>query len=318
MAPKDTSYYELLDVSPTATASEIRKAYRVKALKYHPDRAGGSEEAKAAFQHLKAVYEVLSDEGRREEYDTNGPAANVHSVDGDDGIDVQAAAAFFASAGARLSAEDVAAYERTYRGGADEVEDLVDLFARFSGNVVKVVDYIPYSDESDLVRFVELYDTKIADGDLDNTPAWRKSRRVLLKKGRGKERDMSAHTGNDEEMKEIEGGDGEGAEGEDDTGAKAKGRKAAGKANEAAKDDMSNLVALIQAKRQRGKAEFDAWAERIEEQSIAEASEKVGKKAKKSNVKVQKKGEKQGRKQRVSTPSKPTGGVGKPTKRGRK
>lgn len=309
MAPKDVSYYQLLGVSATATGAEIRKAYRLKALQYHPDRAGASEEAKSAFQDLKAVYEILSDEGRREEYDTNGPVSNLHAVDGDDNIDVKAAAAFFASAGARLSAEDIAAYERAYRGGPDEVEDLVDLFVRFSGHVTKVVDYIPYSDESDLIRFVELYDSKIAEEELDDTPAWRKSRRALLKKGRGKERDMSFEEAHDEKIKKLEDG------ADDVTDGKSAKAKAPLDAKDNPKGDMGNLIALIQAKNQRGKAKFDAWAERIEAESKAEALEKTKKKA---SRKPSKKVDMKGVKQNVSPPGKPRGGVRKNPRRVRK
>lgn len=318
MAPKDTSYYDLLGVSPTATGAEIRKAYRLKALQYHPDRAGESEEAKSAFQDLKATYEILNDEGRREEYDSNGPVSNLHSVDGDDGIDVKAAAAFFASAGARLSAEDIAAYERTYRGGPDEVEDLMDLFIRFSGDVTKVIDYIPYSDESDLVRFVELYDSKVAKEDLDNTPEWRKSRRTLLKKGRGKKGDMNSEGARDAEMKEIEGdADEEGDVNEATDGGNGKPeKKVKGKDN--SKGDMSDLVALIQGKQEKGKAEFDAWAERIEAESKAQSSKKAKKKGtKKTGKKSGKKaGEKEGEQNASSVKS--SGRVTKSTRRGRK
>ena len=56
-----TRYYEILGVSKTATHDEIRKAYRKKAVKLHPDK-GGSEEA---FQELQQAYEVLSDDDKR-------------------------------------------------------------------------------------------------------------------------------------------------------------------------------------------------------------------------------------------------------------
>lgn len=271
--PKDTSYYDLLEVSPDATSAEIRKAYRLKALKHHPDRAGNSPEAVSAFQHLRAVYEVLDDDGRRHDYDTFGPSKNVHSVDDD--IDVNAAAAFFASAGARLSAEDIAAYEHTYRAGPDELEDLTDFYVRFSGDVAKILDYIPYSDDSDLVRFVELYDSKISGGELGDTAAWQRSRKLLLKKGRGKERDMDAEKAKFIEMKDNL---------ENNSGKKAgRGKKRSKSARKKGKDatdgaegsDMSTLVATIQARNQKGKADFDAWAERIEAESAAKTKKKA-------------------------------------------
>lgn len=66
MADKD--YYDILGVPKTATADEIKKAYRKQARKHHPD-AGGSE---AKFKELNEAYEVLSDEEKRTQYDTYG------------------------------------------------------------------------------------------------------------------------------------------------------------------------------------------------------------------------------------------------------
>jgi molecular chaperone DnaJ len=66
MADKD--YYDILGVPKTATADEIKKAFRRQARKHHPD-AGGSE---AKFKELNEAYEVLSDEEKRQQYDTYG------------------------------------------------------------------------------------------------------------------------------------------------------------------------------------------------------------------------------------------------------
>lgn len=66
-------YYEILGVEKTATATEIKKAYRKAALKYHPDKNPDDKEAPEKFKEVTAAYEVLSDEIKREEYD-NGPS----------------------------------------------------------------------------------------------------------------------------------------------------------------------------------------------------------------------------------------------------
>ena len=55
-------YYELLGVEKTATAQEIKKAYRKLAMKYHPDRNPGDKEAEEKFKEINEAYEVLSDE----------------------------------------------------------------------------------------------------------------------------------------------------------------------------------------------------------------------------------------------------------------
>ncbi len=67
-------YYEVLGVSRTATAVEIKKAYRRLAMKYHPDRNEGDAEAEQRFKEVKEAYEVLSDEQKRAAYDQFGHA----------------------------------------------------------------------------------------------------------------------------------------------------------------------------------------------------------------------------------------------------
>ncbi len=66
------NYYEILGVSSTASAIEIKKAYRKKAMKYHPDRNKGNKEAEEKFKGAAAAYEVLSDLTKRQIYDQYG------------------------------------------------------------------------------------------------------------------------------------------------------------------------------------------------------------------------------------------------------
>lgn len=68
-------YYEILGISKTAIAAEIKKAYRQQALKYHPDKNPGDKEAEENFKLAAEAYEVLSDENKRAQYDRFGHAA---------------------------------------------------------------------------------------------------------------------------------------------------------------------------------------------------------------------------------------------------
>ena len=68
-------YYKILGVSKSASASEIKKAYRKKALQYHPDKNPGDANAEQQFKNAAEAYEILSDQQKRQQYDQFGHAA---------------------------------------------------------------------------------------------------------------------------------------------------------------------------------------------------------------------------------------------------
>ena len=72
MAKRD--YYEVLEVTKTATAEEIKKAYRKKAIQFHPDKNPGDKEAEEKFKEAAEAYDVLSNPDKRSRYDQFGHA----------------------------------------------------------------------------------------------------------------------------------------------------------------------------------------------------------------------------------------------------
>ena len=73
MAEKD--YYDILGVKKSASADEIKKAYRGLAKKFHPDKNKGNKEAENKFKEISEAYAVLSDTEKREQYDRLGKEA---------------------------------------------------------------------------------------------------------------------------------------------------------------------------------------------------------------------------------------------------
>lgn len=80
MAKRD--YYEVLGVAKNAAAEEIKKAYRKKAIEYHPDKNPGDKEAEEKFKEAAEAYDVLSDTQKRQRYDQFGHAGVGSSASG--------------------------------------------------------------------------------------------------------------------------------------------------------------------------------------------------------------------------------------------
>ncbi len=93
MAKRD--YYEVLGVSKNAAADEIKKAYRQKAIQFHPDRNPGDKDAEEKFKEAAEAYDVLSNEEKRQRYDRFGHA----------GVGSSAASGGFGGGG--MSMEDI-------------------------------------------------------------------------------------------------------------------------------------------------------------------------------------------------------------------
>lgn len=64
-------YYKILDIPASATAPEVKKAYRAMAFKYHPDTNAGDVYAESYFRDVQEAYSILGDELRRAQYDND-------------------------------------------------------------------------------------------------------------------------------------------------------------------------------------------------------------------------------------------------------
>ena len=102
-------YYEVLGVSKTATPEEIKKAYRKKAIQYHPDKNPGDKEAEEKFKEAAEAYDVLSDSEKRARYDQFGHSMGPQGFGGGGG--------YGGFSGGGFSMEDIFAHFGDIFGG---------------------------------------------------------------------------------------------------------------------------------------------------------------------------------------------------------
>ena len=114
------NYYEVLGVSRDATKDEIKKAYRVMAKKYHPDRNKDDNDAIKKFQDASEAYEVIGNEESRAEYDKK--------LDGFNSRKSQAGSGFRGK-----SEGDKSKTETTSKSSKSPYENLQDCFEGFFG-----------------------------------------------------------------------------------------------------------------------------------------------------------------------------------------
>ena len=105
-------YYEVLGVAKNATPEEIKKAYRKKAIQYHPDKNPGDKEAEEKFKEAAEAYDVLSDAQKRAKYDQFGHSMGPQGFGG-------GAGGFGGGFGGGMSMEDIFAAFGDIFGGRE-------------------------------------------------------------------------------------------------------------------------------------------------------------------------------------------------------
>ncbi|XP_059668459.1 chaperone protein dnaJ 6-like [Cornus florida] len=167
----EKSLYEVLGVEKSASQQEIKKAYYKLALRLHPDKNPGDEDAKEKFQQLQKIISVLGDEEKRSLYDQTG------SVDDEDlaGDVVQNLKQFFQTMYKKVTEADIEEFEANYRGSDSEKNDLIDLYKKYKGNMNRLFCSMLCSDSKlDSHRFKDVIDEAIAAGELKSSKAYQK------------------------------------------------------------------------------------------------------------------------------------------------
>lgn len=151
MESSKPNLYDLLGVHKQATQAEIVKAYRLMALKVHPDKnLEDFENAQKNFQRLNEAYSILTDLKRKELYDLTGETESRE--------DFFETYEYYRGIYPKINLQDIENFAATYKDSPEEKEDLMRFYVEQKGDMKDILQFVPLSEKKDLPRFWKIFD----------------------------------------------------------------------------------------------------------------------------------------------------------------
>ncbi|KAL2075420.1 hypothetical protein VTL71DRAFT_363 [Oculimacula yallundae] len=256
--PPTIEPYVVLGIEKSATADEIKSAYRKAALKHHPDKAAPhlKDEAHTKFQEIAFAYAVLSDPIRKKRYDKTGSTSESMDVDGDFSW-----TDFYSEQFRDVVTEDaIERFASSYKNSDEERDDVIKAYEKYKGAWFGIYGTVMLSKPSeDEDRFRGYIDEAIRSGDVQSFKAYseetEKAREKRLRNSKMEE---------EKEAKEAE----------------VESKKIQGKKKAKKDDGLADLAALIQKRQSNAGSSF---LDNLEARARAQGKENrnKGKKGKK-------------------------------------
>eukprot|EP00005_Dracoamoeba_jomungandri_P003767 CAMPEP_0174254716 /NCGR_PEP_ID=MMETSP0439-20130205/4043_1 /TAXON_ID=0 /ORGANISM="Stereomyxa ramosa, Strain Chinc5" /LENGTH=290 /DNA_ID=CAMNT_0015336475 /DNA_START=27 /DNA_END=899 /DNA_ORIENTATION=- len=164
------SFYDILNLEASASSVEIKRAYYKLALQYHPDRSISDDKELATrnFQDLTKIYETLSDPKKKELYDTEGIIDEEGLTENRDWEE------YWRALYRKVTTEDIMDFGKKYKGSEMEIEDLLEAYKQTEGDMDKIIERVPLSENKDITRFIKILDKKIDEEELEEFEAYTK------------------------------------------------------------------------------------------------------------------------------------------------
>jgi len=147
--------YEVLKVERNCNEKQLKKAYYLLSLKYHPDRSQDgedNEERTCKFQVLSRVYEILTNPEHRAVYDETGELVD----EGDVLANNKDWEVYWRMLFKKISKEDIELFEKEYKGSEEEKNDIKTFYLQFEGDMDEIMSHVMCAtyDEEDRIRAV--------------------------------------------------------------------------------------------------------------------------------------------------------------------
>ncbi|PVU99721.1 hypothetical protein BB559_000447 [Furculomyces boomerangus] len=190
--------YTTLGIQKSASIEEIKKAYRLMALKTHPDKLMGKtvseqEDAKQVFQKVGFAYSILIDEKKREIYDKVGSVEDIDMMSNGEH--------FFNSEGKDwdayfkelwngiVDASTIEEFSLKYKGSEEEKKDIVEAYTNFDGDMNKILENVMLASVEEEDRIIGIIKNEIKLGNLNET---KKFKSTISKSSSNKRRKAAA------------------------------------------------------------------------------------------------------------------------------
>ena len=223
-------YYASLGLTKGCSSGEVKRAYHRLALRLHPDKNPGDAEAAGRFQAVQKVYGVLGDVKRRALYDAHGVGADDEG--GGVGGDFDDLKEYYRTAYVPVTEAEIERFAEQYRGSEEERADVLRYYGEREGRMDEVMQFVMCSTEDDAPRFAAMVDAAVEAGEVAGGfaayDAWAARARRRKPSGSG-----------------------------------SKGRAGLAGRGKAAEPGM-DLVAMLQANRDRRGAKFDDFMSSLE------------------------------------------------------
>ncbi|KAK5174204.1 uncharacterized protein LTR77_001284 [Saxophila tyrrhenica] len=263
-SPPTIDPYATLSLSSSATASEVKSAYRRAALLHHPDKAAPEDKATAhtKFQEVAFAYAILSDERRRKRYDSTGSTEEILEGEGEDG-EFNWTDFFREQYAAVVTSETIDAFAQEYKGGEEERRDVLEAYGKVRGDMEKLYQYVMLSEaDEDEERFRGIIEEAIEKGEVEGFEKFTGESESRVQKRMERSRKRREREGKEAEKV--------GREMEEDLERTSR-RKGTGK-----KGGMEDLAALIQGRQAGREGRKESFLQGLEEKYGAKG--KSGKK----------------------------------------